>query len=30
MCGYDFVEVDEFLDNIIKDYEIYSKEFFVL
>ena len=26
MRGYDPLEVDEFLDNIIKDYETYSKE----
>ena len=26
MRGYDPVEVDEFLDNIIKDYETYAKE----
>ena len=26
MRGYDPVEVDEFLDNIIKDYESYNKE----
>lgn len=25
MRGYDPIEVDEFLDNIIKDYETYSK-----
>ena len=28
--GYDPVEVDEFLDNIIKDYETYSKELLAL
>lgn len=26
MRGYDPVEVDEFLDNVIKDYEAYNKE----
>lgn len=26
MRGYDPVEVDEFLDNVIKDYETYNKE----
>lgn len=26
MRGYDPIEVDEFLDNIIKDYESYNKE----
>lgn len=26
MRGYDPVEVDEFLDNIIKDYESYNRE----
>ncbi|WP_159721838.1 cell division regulator GpsB [Enterococcus sp. CSURQ0835] len=26
MRGYDPIEVDEFLDNIIKDYETYGKE----
>jgi len=30
MRGYDPVEVDEFLDNIIKDYETYSKELLAL
>ena len=30
MRGYDPVEVDEFLDNIIKDYETYSKELLVI
>lgn len=26
MRGYDPIEVDEFLDNVIKDYEAYAKE----
>lgn len=26
MNGYDLIEVDEFLDNVIKDYEVYNKE----
>ena len=26
MRGYDPIEVDEFLDGVIKDYEIYSRE----
>lgn len=26
MNGYDPIEVDEFLDNVIKDYEAYNKE----
>ncbi|MGM9903969.1 MAG: cell division regulator GpsB [Enterococcus sp.] len=30
MRGYDPVEVDEFLDNIIKDYETYSKQLLAL
>lgn len=30
MRGYDPVEVDEFLDNIIKDYESYNKEILAL
>ena len=30
MRGYDPIEVDEFLDNIIKDYETYSKELLAL
>ncbi|KPG71659.1 cell division regulator GpsB [Enterococcus sp. RIT-PI-f] len=30
MRGYDPVEVDEFLDNIIKDYENYNKEILAL
>ena len=30
MRGYDPLEVDEFLDNIIKDYETYSKELLAL
>lgn len=30
MRGYDPIEVDEFLDNIIKDYEAYSKELLAL
>lgn len=30
MRGYDPVEVDEFLDNVIKDYESYSKEILAL
>ncbi|KAF1301192.1 MULTISPECIES: cell division regulator GpsB [Enterococcus] len=30
MRGYDPVEVDEFLDNIIKDYEGYNKEILAL
>ena len=30
MRGYDPVEVDEFLDNIIKDYESYNKELLAL
>lgn len=30
MRGYDPVEVDEFLDNIIKDYEAYNKEILML
>lgn len=30
MRGYDPVEVDEFLDNIIKDYESYNKEILTL
>lgn len=30
MRGYDPVEVDEFLDNIIKDYEAYNKEILAL
>ena len=24
--GYDSIEVDEFLDNVIKDYEAYNQE----
>ncbi|MTD39078.1 cell division regulator GpsB [Erwinia sp. CPCC 100877] len=28
--GYDPVEVDEFLDNVIKDYEAYNKELLTL
>ena len=28
--GYDPVEVDEFLDNVIKDYEAYNKEILML
>ncbi|MFV0560550.1 MAG: cell division regulator GpsB [Enterococcus sp.] len=30
MRGYDPVEVDEFLDNVIKDYETYSKQILAL
>ncbi|MBO1306981.1 cell division regulator GpsB [Enterococcus sp. 669A] len=30
MRGYDPIEVDEFLDNVIKDYEAYNKELLVL
>lgn len=30
MRGYDPVEVDEFLDNVIKDYEAYNKEILIL
>ena len=30
MRGYDPVEVDEFLDNVIKDYETYNKEILAL
>lgn len=30
MRGYDPVEVDEFLDNVIKDYEAYNKEILML
>lgn len=30
MRGYDPIEVDEFLDNIIKDYETYSKKLLAL
>jgi DivIVA domain-containing protein len=30
MNGYDPVEVDEFLDNVIKDYETYNKEILAL
>lgn len=30
MRGYDPVEVDEFLDNVIKDYENYNKELLAL
>lgn len=30
MRGYDPIEVDEFLDNIIKDYETYNKEIALL
>ncbi|WP_348920080.1 cell division regulator GpsB [Enterococcus rotai] len=30
MRGYDPVEVDEFLDNVIKDYEAYNKELLTL
>lgn len=30
MRGYDPIEVDEFLDNIIKDYENYSKQLLAL
>ena len=30
MRGYDPLEVDEFVDNIIKDYETYSKELLAL
>lgn len=30
MRGYDPVEVDEFLDNVIKDYESYNKEILAL
>ncbi|MBO0468956.1 cell division regulator GpsB [Enterococcus sp. DIV0242_7C1] len=30
MRGYDPVEVDEFLDNVIKDYEAYNKEILTL
>lgn len=30
MRGYDPVEVDEFLDNVIKDYEAYNKEILAL
>jgi len=30
MNGYDPVEVDEFLDNVIKDYETYNKELLAL
>ncbi|EOH89859.1 cell division protein DivIVA [Enterococcus villorum] len=30
MRGYDPIEVDEFLDNIIKDYETYNKEILAL
>ncbi|BAL62156.1 cell division regulator GpsB [Melissococcus plutonius] len=30
MRGYDPIEVDEFLDNVIKDYEAYNKEILTL
>lgn len=30
MRGYDPVEVDEFLDNVIKDYESYNKDLLAL
>ncbi|RSU08158.1 cell division protein DivIVA [Vagococcus entomophilus] len=30
MRGYDPVEVDEFLDNVIKDYETYNKDLLAL
>lgn len=30
MRGYDPIEVDEFLDNVIKDYESYNKEILAL
>lgn len=30
MRGYDPIEVDEFLDNIIKDYEAYNKDLLAL
>ena len=30
MRGYDPIEVDEFLDGIIKDYETYNKEILTL
>ncbi|MBP2098034.1 cell division regulator GpsB [Enterococcus rivorum] len=30
MRGYDPEEVDEFLDNVIKDYEAYNKELLIL
>ncbi|KAF1296038.1 cell division protein DivIVA [Enterococcus sp. JM4C] len=30
MRGYDPIEVDEFLDNIIKDYEAYNKQILAL
>ncbi|MBL1228426.1 cell division regulator GpsB [Enterococcus sp. BWB1-3] len=30
MRGYDPIEVDEFLDNVIKDYEAYNKEILAL
>ena len=30
MIGYDPIEVDEFLDNVIKDYEAYNKEILAL
>ncbi len=30
MRGYDPIEVDEFLDNVIKDYEAYNKEVLTL
>lgn len=30
MNGYDPIEVDEFLDNVIKDYEAYNKELLTL
>ena len=30
MRGYDPIEVDEFLDNVIKDYEAYNKELLTL
>lgn len=30
MRGYDPVEVDEFLDGVIKDYETYNKELLIL
>ena len=29
MNGYDPIEVDEFLDNVIKDYEAYNKELLI-
>ncbi|MFC4771489.1 cell division regulator GpsB [Enterococcus hermanniensis] len=30
MRGYDPIEVDEFLDNVIKDYEAYNKDLLML